>query len=352
MHSDVTLPYEGIAPRFATPPVHRGARSAVLGRVTVGRNAWLGALSVARADGHVVTLGDDFHLGPRSTVHIAHEVFPCLVGDRVAVGENACVHACTVGNDVVVGDNCTILDGAVVENNVVLEPGSVVYPGLTLASGFLYAGQPAKPVRPLTPAEVAQYAAAIRARPDSTDLPAQPAVDRSQMHASVFIAATATVKGRIVAGAGSSVFFSNELDAGNTTITIGEKTNIQDNTVIRCSGDGFRIGRESTIGHNVLLEDCTIGDHSLIGIGSAVAKGTTIGNHVLLAAGARTEPGQVLEDGFLYVGTPARKRIPLDQGKQDLIASTIWTYCHYSQVFKAAQSGEPGPAPLTAAAQR
>ena len=205
---------------------------------------------------------------------------------------------------------------------------------------------PAKPVRPLTPAEVAQYAAAIRTHPDTTDLPPQPAVDRSQMHASIFIAATATVKGRVVAGAGSSVFFSNALDAGTATITIGEKTNIQDNTLIRCSGDGFRIGRESTIGHNVLLEDCTIGDHSLIGIGSTVAKGTTIGNHVLLAAGARTEEGQVLEDGFLYVGTPARKRIPLDQGKKDLIASTIWTYCHYSQVFKAAQSGEPGPAPL------
>jgi carbonic anhydrase/acetyltransferase-like protein (isoleucine patch superfamily) len=324
----------------------------VAGRVTVGRNAWFGAMSVARADGHIVQIGDDFHLGPRSTVHIAHEIFPCIIGDRVTVGENSCVHACTVGNDIVVGDNTTILDGSVVEDQVVLEPNSLVFPGTRLAGGFLYAGMPAKPVRPLTPDEVKEYAAAIRGRPDMTDLPPQPAIDRSHMHASVFIAATASVAGRVVAAEGSSVFFSNVLDAGRATIEIGAQTNIQDNTVIRCSGDGFRIGRESTIGHNVLLHDCTIGDHSLIGIGSTVAKGTVVGDRVLLAAGARTEEGQVLEDGFLYVGAPARKRVPLDAAKQKMVASTIWTYCHYSQVFKAAQNGEPGPAPLKAAAAR
>jgi carbonic anhydrase/acetyltransferase-like protein (isoleucine patch superfamily) len=54
----------------------RGVGSAVLGRVTVGRNAWLGALSVMRADGHFVRVGDDFHLGPRSTLHINHEISP------------------------------------------------------------------------------------------------------------------------------------------------------------------------------------------------------------------------------------------------------------------------------------
>ena len=117
------LPYAGISPSFATPPAHAGVGSAVLGRVTVGRNAWLGALSVMRADGHFVRVGDDFHLGARSTLHINHEIFPCIVGDRVSVGRNACVHACTVGSDVVVGDDVVILDGAVVDDNVVLEPG-------------------------------------------------------------------------------------------------------------------------------------------------------------------------------------------------------------------------------------
>ena len=124
----------------------------MLGRVTVGRNAWLGALSVMRADGHFVRVGDDFHLGARSTLHINHEIFPCIVGDRVSVGRNACVHACTVGSDVVVGDEVVILDGATVDDNVVLEPGATVFPNKTVPGGFVYAGSPAKPVRPLEPA--------------------------------------------------------------------------------------------------------------------------------------------------------------------------------------------------------
>lgn len=339
MQTSITLPYEGASPSFASPALHRGVYSAVCGRVTIGKNAWLGALTLVRADGHVVKIGDDVHLDARSTVHIAHDVFPCIIGDRVTAGKNTCIHACTVGSNVVIGDNCVILDGAVVSDNIVLEPDSLVFPSSKLESGFLYAGMPAKPVRPIDLDEIAQRAGATRARHDegqSVDARARPAAT-SEIHPSVFIAASASVKGRIVAGESSSIFFSNELDAGNATITIGDKTNIQDNTIIRCSGEGFRIGRESTIGHNVMLQDSTIGDYSLIGIGSIVARGTVVGNHVLLAAGARTEENQVLEDGFLYTGTPARKRAPLDVKKREMIGSTIWTYCFYSQEFKGAQ---------------
>jgi carbonic anhydrase/acetyltransferase-like protein (isoleucine patch superfamily) len=340
MPTAFTLPYEGTAPHFATPAAFAGEGAAVLGRVTVGRKAWLGGLSVIRADGHVVMVGDDFHLGRRSTLHIAHEVYPCLVGDRVAVGENSCVHACTVGSDVVIGDNCVILDGATVADNVIFEDNSIVFPGRTIEGGFLYAGVPAKPVRPLNPGELAERRAALiarHARGDHSIAPRRRPAANSELHESVFIAGTATVRGRIVAEEGSSVFFSNELDAGEAAIHIGRKTNIQDNTIIRCTGAGFRIGHDSTIGHNVLLHDCAIGNHSLIGIGSTVAQDTVVGDHVLLAAGAATEPGQVLESGFLYAGTPAVKRVPLDKAKQDMIAFTIWTYSHYSQVFKAAQ---------------
>jgi gamma-carbonic anhydrase len=244
-----------------------------------------------------------------------------------------------VGNDVVVEDGCVILDGAVVADGVALELGSVVFPGLALDGGFLYAGIPAKPVRRIDHEEIARRAKLVRGRDDSPADRAtahQLAAD-SEIDDSVFIAATASVKGRIIAAKGSSIFFSNELDAGSSSIAIGEKTNIQDNTIIRCSSESFRIGRESTIGHNVLLHDCSIGDHSLVGIGSVVARGTIVGDHVLLAAGARTEEDQILESGFLYTGTPARKRALLDEAKREMIGATIWSYCHYANVFKAAQ---------------
>src|ERR1700694_187428 len=318
--SPLILPYNGVSPAFGSAPIFAGAGAAVLGRVTLGKNAWLGALSLMRADGHVVQAGDDFHLGPRSTLHIAHEVFPCIVGNRVTIGENSCVHACHVGSDVIVGDNVVILDGATVEDNVVFEAGSTVFPGKRVPGGHVYAGSPAKPLRPLGRNEIVERRETMQrahGAGDSILPPRQKPARDSQIDSSVFIASTATIKGRLRAAPSSSIFFSNDFDAGDSVISIGEKTNIQDNTIIRCStAQGFSIGRDSTIGHNVLLPDCSIGDESLIGIGSTVAAGTVVGDRVLLAASARTMPGQVLEDGWLYAGNPARKLAPLDRGKQ------------------------------------
>ena len=287
------LPYHGVLPRFASPLLHAGEGAALLGRLKLGRDAWIGPFAVLRADGHDVTAGDDFHCGARSTLHIAHEVFACIVGDRVTVGENACVHACTLGSDIVVGDNTVILDGAVVGDNVVFEANSTVFPGKKLDGGFLYAGSPAKPVRPLEQGEVARRRAEMmRAHgagllPKTTQTPAR----ESRIDPSVFVASSASVRGRIVAAPSSSIWFSNVFDAGSGTITLGERTNVQDNTVIRCTGAGVTIAPDTTVGHNVTIHDCTIGSGSLIGIGSTVAPGTIVEDKVLLAASARTEPG-------------------------------------------------------------
>jgi carbonic anhydrase/acetyltransferase-like protein (isoleucine patch superfamily) len=339
-NSPFILSFSGTAPAIATPPVYAGPGSVVLGRVTLGRNAWLGALSVIRADGHFVKVGDDFHLGARSTLHINHEIHPCIVGDRVAVGSDACVHACTVGNDVVIGDDVVILDGAVVEDSVVLEPGSTVFPNKRVAAGFLYVGSPAKPVRPLAASEVAErHDKIIRERGGSEENVAQPRsviAAGSDVHPSVFVAGTAAVRGRLIAAESSSIWYSNSFDAGDAAITIGARTNVQDNTLIRCTtAQGVSIGRESTIGHNVMIHDCAIGDCSLIGIGSTVARGTIIGDRVLLAAAASTAPGQVLESGWMYAGSPARKFAPLDDSKQALTALIVVQYCQYAQDFKA-----------------
>jgi gamma-carbonic anhydrase len=331
------LDYHGASPSFAAPLAYAGAGSAVLGRVTLGRNAWLGALSVIRADGHFVRAGDDLRLGARSTLHISHDIFPCILGDRVIIGENACVHACTVGSDVIVGDDVVILDGAVVEDNVVFEAGATVFPGKKVAGGFLYAGSPAMPVRQLAAGEAAERRAGIvRNSGGEVAGPARTAAaDGPDIHASVFIAGTASVRGRLVAAEGSSVWYSNQFDAGPFAITIGPRTNVQDNTVIRCATpQGVTLGSDTTVGHNVMIHDSVIGNETLIGIGSTVAQGTVIGDRVLLAAAAVTSPGQVLESGWLYAGSPARKRAPLDEGKQMLTRLIVRQYCEYAQDFK------------------
>jgi carbonic anhydrase/acetyltransferase-like protein (isoleucine patch superfamily) len=336
------LPYSGIVPRFATPLSHAGTGSAILGRATLGRNAWVGPLVLIRADGHVVTAGDDFHIGARSTLHIAHEIFADLIGDRVCIGENSCVHACTVGDDVVIGDNVVVLDGAVIEDNSVLESGTAVFPGKRLPGGFVYAGIPAKAVRPVEPGEIEKRRAAIhKARASLPDAPApvHALSADSDIHPTVFIADTATVRGKIRAAANTSIWFSNQFDSGPGEIVIGLRTNIQDNTTIRCTtAQGMRIGQDSTVGHNVTIEDCVIGDKCLIGIGSTVSRGTVVQDRVLLAASAVTAPGQVLESGYLYAGNPAEPLAPLDAGKLALIDTVIGHYCQYAQDFKAAQA--------------
>ena len=114
---------------------------------------------------------------------------------------------------------------------------------------------------------------------------------------------------------------------------------MQDNTLIRCAtAQGVTIGRDSSIGHNVLLHDCRIGAEALVGIGSALARGTVLEDRALLAAGGRTVPDQVLEGGWLWGGDPARRIVRLDDGKRELISLTVRVYCVYARNFKAAQA--------------
>jgi carbonic anhydrase/acetyltransferase-like protein (isoleucine patch superfamily) len=329
------LPYASVSPQFGSPPTC-GPGAAVLGRATIGARARLGAFSVIRADGHFVRIADDFSLGSRSTVHIAHDVFPAIIGDRVSVGENAVVHACTLGNDVVVGDGAVILDGSVVADRVVIEPHSIVFPRSELAGGKLYAGMPARPVRDLCAGEIEERAAELRRRGHADS--ARPALTEGDLGACLLVAATARLRGRVVAGQDCSIWFGCDLDANGGEIAIGENTNIQDNTMIRCRpGRRFAIGENSTIGHNVTLGDCTIGARSLIGIGSVVAAGVVIEDDVFLAAGAETTKDQVLERGFLWGKRPAVKMAPLDAAKRELIAMTVEHYRGYARAFAAAQ---------------
>jgi carbonic anhydrase/acetyltransferase-like protein (isoleucine patch superfamily) len=337
------LPYDGIAPHFATPPLLAGPGSSVLGKVQVGARATFGTLSVVRADGHYVRIGDDFCLAKDATVHIAHEIYPTIIGDRVAVGQNAVVHACTVGNDCVIEANAVVLDGSVVEDRVVIEAGSVVFPRSILKSGYVYAGSPAKPVRELPDDERKQRDAHLRDGVAASLLaPATAALREADgSYRENFVARTASLRGHVDLKARSSVFFSCVLKAGQGTIAIGENSNIQDNTRIRSELDDVVIGRDTTLGHNVDIRDCRIGERCLIGIGSSLAHGTVVENDVLLAAGSTTAEGQRLESGWLWAGRPARPLSRLDDAKRTMMALIIEQYCGYADEFRRLQNS-PG----------
>jgi len=161
--------YQGWRPEIMGTPAAARAAHALVGRLTLGGGAWLGAGAVIRADGHYVRIGAHAHFGRGATVHIAHDHYPTVVHERVSVGANAVVHACTVRADVVIEDDCVVLDGAQIGAGAVLEAASVVFPRSVLAGGMLYAGRPARALRALEPGEAAARAAALRARNEAAD---------------------------------------------------------------------------------------------------------------------------------------------------------------------------------------
>lgn len=325
------LPYLGTSPRFAGPVLHAGTGAAVLGRATVGRDAWFGARSVVRADGETVTIGDGFRLGARGTVHIATDEYATTIGDGVTAGPGAVIHACAVGDGCRIGARAIILDGSRLAPGAALAADAVVYPRSDLEGGWLWRGAPARPVRRLEPDELARLHAAARTEPDEGA--ASSGGDESLM----FVAATARVAGHVAGAGGNGVWHGCEIDGGTLGIALGADTNIQDNSTIRAVAAPVGIGARVTIGHNVTMTDCVIGDGSLIGIGAVLAPGTRVGREVLVAAGARTEPGQILEDGHLYAGRPARRLKPLDAAKRAMMDS-IWPhYIDYARAFAAAQ---------------
>ena len=332
------LSYGENTPTLLGPVTHAGAGHALIGRLRLGRDAWLGAGTVIRADGHYVEAGHDLHLGRGASVHIAHDVYPTIIGHHVSVGANAMVHACTVGDGCVIEDDAVVLDGSVLADGVVLEAGSVVFPRSTLTARTLYAGRPAKAVRELSDSELAARRDALRARNAAGAADWSGSDRAAEIDPTAFVANTALMQGRITLAAGASVWYGCRLDARAAAITVGARSNVQDNSVLTASGAGITIGVDTTIGHNVKIADCTIGDRCLIGIGSEVAAGTVAQDDCFLAAGAVTLPGQVLESGFLWGGSPARKLAPLDERKKALVLGTIVTYCAYAEELSRAQA--------------
>lgn len=317
-HSILTVPYLHHLPSLAEPSVALGPGVAIAGRATIGRRAHFGSLATIRADGHFVTVGEDFWMGHRSTIHIAHEVLPTILGHDVTLGMNVTVHACTVGDHCVIEDNSYVLDGAVVGEGCLIAAGSVVFPRSELPAGQYCEGSPAKPVRPVTPEQLAAARTRVQGLTRATrivPLGGAPFVPNGVN----FVAATASLRGAIELGEDVSVWFSCELDGSRHGIRVGKGTNVQDNSVILAENGPVNIGEHITIGHNVTIQSAEIGDRSLIGIGSVLAPGTIVEADVLVAGGTLTLPGQRLTGGYMWAGRPARRLSELDAAKRNII---------------------------------
>ncbi len=125
--------------------------------------------------------------------------------------------------------------------------------------------------------------------------------------ASAWVADSAQVMGNVVLGDDSSVWFHAVIRGDTETITVGRGSNVQDGAVLHADiGIPLVIGQNVTVGHQVMLHGCTIGDESLIGIGAVVLNGARIGKNCLVGAGALVTEGKAFPDGSMIIGSPAK----------------------------------------------
>ncbi|HEY6136111.1 MAG TPA: gamma carbonic anhydrase family protein [Rubrivivax sp.] len=127
-----------------------------------------------------------------------------------------------------------------------------------------------------------------------------------QVGANAWVADNATVIGRVTLGADVSIWYGTVVRGDTDGITIGRGSNVQESSVLHADpGFPLTIGDDVTVGHQVMLHGCSVGDGSLIGIGAVVLNGARIGKHCLVGAGALVTEGKVFPDGSLIVGAPA-----------------------------------------------
>ena len=118
-----------------------------------------------------------------------------------------------------------------------------------------------------------------------------------------WVARNATIVGDVTLGEDASIWYGAVLRGDCGTITVGDGTNIQDNSVVH---DETTIGKRCTIGHGAIVHGCTIGDDTMVGMGAIVLSGAKIGSNCLIGAGAVVTGKMDAPDGSLLLGNPAK----------------------------------------------
>jgi carbonic anhydrase/acetyltransferase-like protein (isoleucine patch superfamily) len=139
--------------------VYLDPQCAVIGDVTLGDDCSVWPMAVVRGDMHRIEIGARTSVQDGAVLHITHagpfnaDGWPLIIGEDVTIGHKACLHGCTVGSRILIGIGSIVMDGAVIEDEVVLAAGALVPPGKRLQSGFLYVGAPCRQARPLSEKE-------------------------------------------------------------------------------------------------------------------------------------------------------------------------------------------------------
>lgn len=150
------IPVKGITPKI--PSSSWVAENATLtGDIICGEDCSFWFQVVIRGDVNKIRIGHRVNIQDASIVHGTTGRGDTIIGDDVSIGHRAIIHGCHIHDNVLIGMGAIVLDDAIVESNVIVAAGAVVTSGSVLKSGFLYAGVPAKQIKPLEEEKVDYY---------------------------------------------------------------------------------------------------------------------------------------------------------------------------------------------------
>jgi carbonic anhydrase/acetyltransferase-like protein (isoleucine patch superfamily) len=151
-----------------------------------------------------------------------------------------------------------------------------------------------------------------------------------------FVAPNATVVGSVVIENEASVWFNVVIRGDNDLITIGERSNVQDGSVLHTDpGITLTLGRGVSIGHKAMLHGCTVQDGALIGINSVILNRAVIGKGSLVGANSLVPEGRIIPEGVLVLGSPAKVLRELKPEERAMLATIADGYVERARLFRA-----------------
>ena len=317
------LSYKNLSPKIADN-CSIDKTSWVIGNTELNQNVSLSKRVVLRGDGAEIKVGENVIFLDRSTVHVASDIMGSYIGDNTIVGRYALVHACKLGNNVILGDQAIVMDGSNIGDNCIITANSLIPPGKRFPKNSLISGAPAKVLGQISNSDYIKFKeeilsknikkSLVRAKLEGSDPLAELGINPWQnytkgeehINPDAFVAPDAILRGNVVVDARASLWFStiiSSLSGGN--IEIGEGTNIQDNTIIDVRERRLEIGKFVTVGHNVRLGACKIGDNCLIGMGCTIEDGVVVEENAFVGARAIVKANTTVKANTIFAGRPA-----------------------------------------------
>ena len=147
----------------------------------------------------------------------------------------------------------------------------------------------------------------------------------------VMIAEGARVGGDVTLGKYVNIWYNAVLRGDEGAITVGEETNIQDGAVLH---EETVVGKGCTIGHNAIVHGCTVGDHTLVGMGAIILNGARVGSNCIVGAGALVTGKMDAPDGVMLLGSPAKVVRPLTEAEIESNRASARGYLHAAEQYR------------------